>query len=175
MGTNVCGSNIQPFEDPHSHLADSSYWTHQGVSTDLSLPDGQYFITVQAMNNIVYGGSLVTTVCHSTPLIIDTTPPVIHLVDNIFYDSYFDILGIYYSANDDESGIARTDIGLGETKHDVLVMPYTYHEPLRDGFEMVSIDDVQLPTGVAMYVRIRVSNNGICICIILYAEFKLFE
>ena len=160
MGSEICGSDVQPFEDPHSHLADSSYWTHQGVATDLILADGTYYITVQALNKVVYGGALVTTVCHSTPLTIDTTPPLIHLVDNIFYDAYFDILAIYYNASDKESGIARTDIGLGETKHDVLVMGYTYHEPQREGYEMVSIDDVDLPTGVAMYVRIRVSNHG---------------
>ena len=109
---------------------------------------------------MVYGGALVTTVCHSTAVMIDTSPPLVHLVEDVFYDAYFGLFAIYYSASDEESHIARTDIGLGETKHDVFVMPYTRHDPLRDGYEMVSIDEVLLPEGVAMWIRIRVVNNG---------------
>ena len=53
-------------------------------------------MTVQALNSIVYGGALTTTVCHSNSLIIDTSPPILHIVDNVFYDEYFDLMGIFY-------------------------------------------------------------------------------
>ena len=53
-------------------------------------------MTVQAINSVVYGGALVTTVCHSNPLIVDTSPPILHVVDGVFYDEYFDLMGIYY-------------------------------------------------------------------------------
>ena len=36
----------------------------------------------------------------------------------------------------------RTDIGLGETKHDVYIRAYSRHDPLHDGYEMVSVDGV---------------------------------
>ena len=54
----------------------------------------------------------------------------------------------------------RTDIGLGETKHDVYIRAYSRHDPLHDGYEMVSVDGVDLPHGVAIWVRVRVVNNG---------------
>ena len=142
-------------------MAGKSYWTHQGSATDLSLPDGQYYVTVQALNSIVYGGALVTSVCHSTPITIDTSPPVLHLTEDIFYDEEFDIMGIYYTASDPTSGIMRTDIGLGETAHDVFIRSYSMHDPVRQGFEMVSLDAVDLPEGIPMWVRIRLVNRGI--------------
>ena len=64
---------------------------------DLLLKDGPYYVSVQALNSIVFGGALVTTVCHSNALIVDTTPPILNFVDNVFYDEDFDLLGIYYS------------------------------------------------------------------------------
>ena len=160
IGTYVCGEDVYPFEDPHAHLAGKFYWTNQGSATNLLLPDGQYYITVQALNNIVYGGALVTSVCHSTPVTIDTSPPVLHLTENIFFDEEFDIMGIYYAASDPNSGIMRTDIGLGETTHDVFIRSYTMHDPMRQGFKMVSLDAVDLPEGVPIWVRIRLVNNG---------------
>ena len=68
----------------------------QGMATDLQLPDGAYFASVQALNNVVFGGALVTTVCHSTPIIVDTSSPQLHLVEDIFYDEDFDLLAVYY-------------------------------------------------------------------------------
>lgn len=96
-GTSVCATDVQAWDDPHDHLADKSYWTHQGAATDLLLPDGPYYVSVQALNSVVFGGALVTSVCHSMALIVDTTPPILHFVDNVFYDEDFDLMGIYYS------------------------------------------------------------------------------
>ena len=76
----------------------------QGTATDLRLDDGPYFVSVQALNSIVFGGALVTSVCHSNSLIVDTSPPILHFVDDVFYDEDFDLMGVYYS------GIFSTDI-----------------------------------------------------------------
>lgn len=54
----------------------------------------------------------------------------------------------------------RTDIGLGETKHDVFVRGYSRHDPLHEGYEMVSVDGIDLPVGIPVWVRVRVVNNG---------------
>ena len=54
----------------------------------------------------------------------------------------------------------RTDFGLGETQHDVFVRSYSRHDPYFDGYEMVTVDDLDLPEGVAMWVRVRPVNNG---------------
>lgn len=58
--------------------------THVGLAYLADLPSPvelehgkKYYVTVSAVNNVVHGGALVTTVRHSTPLVIDTTPPVI--------------------------------------------------------------------------------------------------
>lgn len=48
---------------------------------------------------VVHGGALVTSVCHHIPLVIDLTPPVLHIVDDVFYDEDFDIMAIYYQVN----------------------------------------------------------------------------
>jgi hypothetical protein len=35
------------------------------------ISDGQYFVTVRALNEVKYGGPLATTVCHTTPYTVD--------------------------------------------------------------------------------------------------------
>lgn len=62
--------------------------TRFGLAYPVELVHGQkYYVTVEAVNNVVHGGALVTTVKHSTPLIIDTTPPVIDGVRVVMFDS----------------------------------------------------------------------------------------
>lgn len=48
--------------------------------------DGKYYVTVRAINRIDYGGPLALTICHSTPYIIDNSPPIIYEIYNIKYD-----------------------------------------------------------------------------------------
>ena len=57
----------------------------------VSLSDGPYYITVRALNGVEFGGPLALTVCHSTPYIVDTSPPLVNEIYNIRYDelSYF--------------------------------------------------------------------------------------
>jgi hypothetical protein len=54
----------------------------------------------------------------------------------------------------------RTDFGLGETQHDVFVRGYSRHNPTFDGYEMITVDDVDLPHGVPLWIRIRPVNSG---------------
>ena len=48
--------------------------------------DGQYFITVRALNKVMYGGPLSVTVCHTTPYIVDTSAPIVHEISSLRYD-----------------------------------------------------------------------------------------
>lgn len=48
--------------------------------------DGTYFITVRALNEVKYGGPLSTTVCHTTPYIVDNSPPFVWEIFDINYD-----------------------------------------------------------------------------------------
>ena len=67
---------------------------------------------------------------------------------------------ISLQAYDHESGIMRADFGLGETQHDVFVRGYSRHDPTFDGYELITVDDVDLPQGIPLWVRIRPVNNG---------------
>ena len=57
------------------------------------IADGTYYSSVRALNNIDFGGPTALTVCHSTPLIIDNTPPIVYEIYNITYDSSTFIIG----------------------------------------------------------------------------------
>lgn len=84
VGREICGTNVVPYEDPYAHLTSSKFWTDSAFHKDVLLADGRYFVTIQALNNAELGGSLVTTVCHSTPFTVDTTPPVFHGVKTLY-------------------------------------------------------------------------------------------
>lgn len=125
------------------------------------MKDGLYYMTVQCLNNVEFGGSLVTTVCHSVPLTVDTTPPVFERVEQIYFDEHFDILGIYYQAHDNESLLNSVDFGLGITKYDVLVRQYSYHLPMNgNSHPFIAIEELDLQEGIPAWPRIRVDNGG---------------
>ena len=44
----------------------------------------------------MFGGALVTSVCHSVPLIVDLTSPILHQVEDVFHDEDFDIMAVYF-------------------------------------------------------------------------------
>ncbi|KAL3857351.1 hypothetical protein ACJMK2_012027 [Sinanodonta woodiana] len=158
-GTNVCGTNILKYTDPHAHLSSSKFWTYSGYATDLHLPDGQYYVTIQAVNNVVFGGAMVTTVCHSTPVTVDTTPPVFFDVSDVMYDEDFDILAVYYNVSDPLSGILRVDFGLGRTKHDVELRGYSRHNYMVRDDPFLVIDNLDLEPGIPAWIRLRAVNN----------------
>lgn len=118
-------------------------------------------MTVQCLNSVVFGGSLVTTVSHRFPLTVDTTPPFFHGVKQIYFDENFDILGIYYKAGDNESLLTSVDFGLGKTKYDVLVRKYSYHPPMNgNDHPFIVIEELDLEEGIPAWPRVRVANGG---------------
>jgi len=160
VGKNICNSDVVPFRDPYSHLTDRKFWTDSVFHKGLLLSDGAYFITVQALNGAELGGSLVLSLCHSTPLIVDTTSPVFDKVTDIIYDEDFDLIAIYYSATDSLSKIAHAEFGLGKTKYDVELKAYGLHAPMEREDPFVAVKDLGLQEGVPAWIRIRVTNNG---------------
>ena len=131
------------------------------------MEDGPYYVTVQALNGAELGGSLVTTVCHSTPFIVDTTPPVFNGVTDIIYDEDFDLIAIYYNATDELSKISDAEFGLGKTKYDVQLKPYSLHASMDRSDPFVAVEELGLQEGIPAWIRIRVTNNGMLIIILI--------
>ena len=48
--------------------------------------DGKYYATIRAINKVDYGGPLSTSVCHTIPLTIDITAPLIYEIYDLSYD-----------------------------------------------------------------------------------------
>ena len=160
MGRHVCGTDIHDFSDPHRHLSSKRFWSNMGFEKGFHLADGSYYITVQALNGAELGGSLVTTVCHSTPITVDTTPPVFKGVTEVIYDEDFGLIAVYYEASDDLSKIAKTEFALGKTKYDAQLKAYSIHDPVQGANPFVALEDLGLQEGIPAWIRIRVTNNG---------------
>ena len=156
----MCGVDVLDYTDPYSALAGKKFWTDSGFHKGVHIDNGAYYVTVQALNGAQLGGSLVTTVCHSTPFYVNTTPPVFSGVTDIVYDEDFDLIAIYYDASDDLSGIAKAEFGLGETRYDVKIRGYSQHSHMQRKDPFVSVEDLGLVPGTPAWIRIRVTNNG---------------
>ena len=52
----------------------------------LFISDGSYFMTVKAINKVTYGGPLGISVCHTTPYIVDTSPPLVDKIHSLRYN-----------------------------------------------------------------------------------------
>ncbi|KAK2175677.1 hypothetical protein NP493_715g02037 [Ridgeia piscesae] len=74
-------------------MQSAAEWTHMGVAYPLQLHDGKYYISVQAVNN-VQRGPLATTVCHSQPITVDRSPPVVQSITNVQYDDGTGVLSM---------------------------------------------------------------------------------
>ncbi|XP_067664253.1 uncharacterized protein [Haliotis asinina] len=158
-GTSVCSNNVVDYNDPHAKIPNRNEWTYSGLTSGLHLSDGPHYVTVQAVNNIIHGGALVTTVCHSTPLIVDTTPPIFNGIDDVFFDGDFELLGLYFNGSDPLSKIAHVHVGLGLTRNDVSLRPYEEYKSYANPKQYVLVDDFVLEPGVAAWPRIRLTNN----------------
>lgn len=156
----VCGTDIVPYSNPHAHLSSQKFWTYTGYARNIHLSDGQYYVTVQAINNVVHGGSLVTTVCKSIPLTVDTTPPLFKGLTDIIFDEDFNLMAIYFGAEDKLSKIARIDFGLGKTKHDVEVRGYSRFAYMQTDNPYIVIKDLNITDGEPAWIRLRAVNNG---------------
>ena len=111
------------------------------------------------INNVVLGGAMVTTVCHSTPLTIDTTVPVKTAVKDYHFDEDFDTLTIEYTAEDDLSSIDKVEFGLGDTKHNTAVRPFSTFENVEEA-QKIKIENLGLNAGVLAWIRLRIYNKG---------------
>lgn len=136
-------------------MSNQQAWTNTALASSLDLTDGAYYISVQAINNVEYGGPLVTTVHHSTPYIIDTSPPTLTEVNNIEYDTLTNELRLNYSAYDNGSGIASVSLALGRTQYDTSLLPWISIES--NGTASVT---VYIPDGMETWIKLRAMNNG---------------
>ncbi|KAK7493737.1 hypothetical protein BaRGS_00015066 [Batillaria attramentaria] len=160
VGTTVCGTDVASFRDPHTSIPNPDDWTYTGLVKDLHLQDGRYYTTVQAVNDVLHGGDLVTTVCHSTPFVVDTSPPNMNSVEEFLFDESFRFLVVYYNATDDTSGIARMEFGLGKTKYDVMIRRYLPFEIRGQGANTYLVnEEFETEEGVPAWIRLKVVNN----------------
>ncbi|XP_066300154.1 uncharacterized protein [Branchiostoma lanceolatum] len=159
---------IHPHIDPHAHLYNETEWTHSGnihpIPADKFpnsiLPDGKYYITVRGVNKVEYGGPMVLSVSHTSPYIIDNTPPDVHAITSVKYNEETSQIFVAYNMSDVESDIREADLGFGKTKYDVLLKSwvrhlYTGNETHVGNFTM----EVALEDGVPAWAKIRGINK----------------
>lgn len=97
MDFDVCEEGVITPRDPHQHSTTPLANINQGRILR-HFDDGIYYITVQALNQVILGGSGVLTVCHSTPYTIDTSSPVIYSVILFGYNSNTNLSIFSYQA-----------------------------------------------------------------------------
>ncbi|XP_048258717.1 uncharacterized protein LOC124137708 isoform X1 [Haliotis rufescens] len=160
VGRQICEELIHPHHDPHRHLLDESGWTNTGLISPIPaphdpLPDGKYYITLRALNKVNYGGPLGTTICHTTPLGIDNSPPLLHEIYNISYDEETFFINAQYNASDPDSDIKEVDLCLGQTTRDCHHMDWQ-----RSSHSDGDITrQFQIPGGTPVWIKVRVINN----------------
>ena len=159
VGTKICGTDIVSPRDPHEHLAHKSHWTHSAHEY-VSLPDGEYYFTVQALNDIIFGGPMVTTLCHSVPLVVDNTPPVFAEDETYVYDSDFNVLMLLYNATDEESHIGKVMFAMGSHKYDISLRPYQTFSAPHDIDGSLAVNDVDIEEGKYVWLRLMAYNKG---------------
>ncbi|XP_019616821.1 PREDICTED: uncharacterized protein LOC109464310 [Branchiostoma belcheri] len=159
---------IHPHVDPHAHLYNETEWTHSGnihpIPADKFpnsvLPDGKYYITVRGVNKVEYGGPMVLSVSHTSPYIIDNTPPEIHAITSIKYNEETSKIFVAYNISDIESDIKEADLGLGRTKYDILLKSWERHLYTGNHTHVGNVTmDVALEDGVPAWAKIRGING----------------
>ncbi|XP_022102001.1 uncharacterized protein LOC110985344 [Acanthaster planci] len=154
IGYDVCDDDVSMHIDPHAHLFDESEWTHQGLVVNVNLPDGAYFITVRALNKVQFGGPMALTVCHSTPLVIDNTPPIIYGIHDITYDSSIGRIGLQVNATDPDSHLFEYHLAAGRTPRDKSLRDWEAHVLAEQLFM-----DFKIPNGIPCWLKVRAVNN----------------
>ncbi|KAL5013969.1 hypothetical protein ScPMuIL_008239 [Solemya velum] len=160
VGREPCDDMIHPHHDPHKHLFDESQWTHTGMIHPIPEPyqileDGKYYISVTALNKVQYGGPLSTTVCHSTPLSVDNSPPDIYKIFNIQYDETTFQLFVEYHADDPHSDLAHIDLCLGFTTRTCDVLEYKRYTAGTNITHFMP----NIPDGRPIWIKLRAVNN----------------
>ena len=97
MDYDTCEQGVVSPRDPNAASTSELSDINQGRIFQ-HFVDGIYYVTVQALNQVIFGGSGVLSLCHSTAYIIDTTPPIIPNVTLIGYKSATNISTFYYEA-----------------------------------------------------------------------------
>ncbi|XP_022103294.1 uncharacterized protein LOC110986022 [Acanthaster planci] len=154
IGYDICNDDVSIHIDPHAHLFDESEWTHQGLIVNVNLPDGAYFITVRAFNKVEFGGPMALTVCHSNPLVIDNTPPIIYSIHDITYNSSIGRIGLRVNATDPESHLFEYHLAAGRTPRDKSLRDWEAHVTAEQLFM-----DFKIPSGIPCWVKVRAVNN----------------
>ncbi|VDI79784.1 Hypothetical predicted protein [Mytilus galloprovincialis] len=159
IGLTECNYDIHVDHDPHIQLFDKSQWTHSAMISPIPapytrLPDGQYFVTVRALNDVKYGGPLVTTVCHSIPLTVDNSRPEIYDVYGIEYDEHLPLLKVSHVSSDPHSGLVYNDLCLGHSARDCNEMDWKRMDYSPDIQYAVKLTD-----GVPVWVKVKVVNG----------------
>ncbi|XP_078664148.1 uncharacterized protein LOC144907219 [Branchiostoma floridae x Branchiostoma belcheri] len=169
---------IHPHVDPHAHLYNETEWTHSGnihpIPADKFpnsvLPDGKYYITVRGVNKVEYGGPMVLSVSHTSPYIIDNTPPEIHAITSIKYNEETSKIFVAYNISDVESDIKEADLGLGRTKYDILLKSWERHLYTGNHTHVGNVTmDVALEDGVPAWAKIR-GINGVNLRVVAVAD-----
>ena len=97
MGFQTCAQSVVGPRDPNAASTSELSNINQGRILQ-HFDDGIYYVTVQALNQVIFGGSGVLSLCHSTEYVIDTTPPVIPNVTLISYRESTNISTFFYEA-----------------------------------------------------------------------------
>ncbi|XP_033637389.1 uncharacterized protein LOC117298318 isoform X2 [Asterias rubens] len=154
IGYNVCNDDVSSHIDPHAHLFDESQWHHQGLVVNVNLPDGAYFISVRALNKVEFGGPMALTVCHSMPLIIDNTPPIIDSISNITYESSIGRIALQVNASDPDSHLFEYHVAAGRSPRDISL-----HDWEALAVTQQLIIDFKIPNGIPCWLIVRAVNN----------------
>ena len=164
IGTTIGSCDIQPMVDPHvtRGLFSQEAWTRSAVATDLELSEGIYYITISATNDIAYGGPLFTTVHHSTPYMVDTTPPVVDDIINISYNTSTNRLSVDYLVGDGQDGVDKVEIALGRSKLSSGILDWILlsNQPVLPGRRTVETVELLLPDGVPLWLKLRATDRG---------------
>lgn len=163
IGTSLGSCDILPHTDPHLQLGIMSpeMWTYVAVLTDLHLPEGAYYVTIRAANEIAYGGPLFTTVQHATPYIVDTTPPVVGEGVDVSYNSSTNQLSVEYEASDAGRGVVTgVEVALGRSSLDTNVLSWTPLVNQSDSARGLGVVEVVIADGLPVWLKLRATDGG---------------
>ncbi|KAI6655616.1 hypothetical protein LOD99_2114 [Oopsacas minuta] len=155
MDYEICEDNVITPRDPNEHSTTPLSDINQGRIFQ-HFDDGTYYVTVQALNKVILGGSGVLTVCHSTPYTIDTSPPVISRVILISYNSNTNLSIFVYQAWDVESGLKAIELGAGLTPNDISILLWT---PIFVNQTATITYRIDVADGQRAFIRIKATNN----------------
>lgn len=126
LGSSPCKCDLFPTYDPHETYRYPSDWNYKGFAVnhyEQGFGDGKYYSTITAINEVTMGGPFATSVCHTKPFIVDTSPPSVEFVGDMRYHVDSRRFRFLLKAEDEHSGLRRVLLGAGRTRHDVSVSP----------------------------------------------------